>query len=109
MSTAGRTRAVNLGVDGVTLSGWMAEPDGPPRALVVALHGHGMTARYFTGPADPELSLLEVGAALGFLVWAPDRLGYGASVDTDLASFAMFHQAEFLHTAIPRFGEDHAV
>jgi pimeloyl-ACP methyl ester carboxylesterase len=106
MPTARRTRPVNVSVDGVTLSGWMAEPDGPPRALVVALHGHGMTARYFAGPADPELSLLEVGAALGFTVWAPDRLGYGASAGADPASFAMFPQAEFLHAALARFAED---
>ena len=79
MSSMPPIRPVNVSVDGVTLSGLLAEPDGKPRALVVALHGHGMTARYFAGPADPELSLLEVAAALGFTVWAPDRLGYGAS------------------------------
>ncbi len=108
MTAARRTRPVNVSVDGVTLSGWLAEPDGPPRALVVALHGHGMTARYFAGPTDPELSLLEVGAALGFTVWAPDRLGYGASVGSDPESFAMLAQAQFLRLALDRFGEDYA-
>jgi pimeloyl-ACP methyl ester carboxylesterase len=109
MSSAARTRPLNVSVDGVTLSGLLAEPDGPPRALVLALHGHGMTARYFAGPADPDLSLLEVGAALGYTVWAPDRLGYGASVGADPASCAMFAQAGFLHLATVRFAEDHPI
>jgi pimeloyl-ACP methyl ester carboxylesterase len=109
MSSMPPIRPVNVSVDGVTLSGLLAAPDGKPRALVVALHGHGMTARYFAGPADPELSLLEVAAALGFTVWAPDRLGYGASAGADPALFAMFRQSEFLNTAIARFVDDHAV
>jgi hypothetical protein len=109
MSIALRTRPVEVTVDGVTLSGLVAEPDGPPRALVVALHGHGMTARYFAGPADPHLSLLEVGAALGFTVWAPDRLGYRASAGANPALFAMLPQAEFLRMAMARFAEDQAV
>jgi pimeloyl-ACP methyl ester carboxylesterase len=109
MSTWWRTRPINVSVDGVTLSGLVAEPDGPPRALVLGLHGHGMTARYFAGPADRYLSLLEVGAALGFTVWAPDRLGYGASAGADPGSFAMFPQADFLHLAMARFAEDYAL
>jgi pimeloyl-ACP methyl ester carboxylesterase len=109
MSSAPRTRPVNVSVDGVTLSGLLAEPDGPPRALVVALHGHGMTARYFAGPANPDLSLLEVGAALGYTVWAPDRPGYGTSVGANPASLAMFPQAEFLHMALARFAGNHPV
>ena len=109
MSSAPHTRPVKVTVDGVTLSGLVAEPDGPPRALVLALHGHGMTARYFAGPADPELSLLEVGAALGYTVWAPDRLGYGMSAGADPASCAMFPQARFLHLAVARFAEDHPI
>ena len=109
MSTTGRTRPADISVDGVTLSGLVAEPDSPPRALVLALHGHGMTARYFAGPVDPQLSLLEVGAALGFTVWAPDRLGYGASVGADPASFAMFPQADFLQLALARFAEDYSL
>ena len=109
MSSTPRTRPVTVSVDGVTLSGLLAEPESTPRALIVALHGHGMTARYFAGPADPELSFLEVAAALGFLVWAPDRIGYGASAGADPALFAMFRQADILNAAIARFAEDHAV
>lgn len=105
----GRTRPFELSLDGLTLSGLLAEPDGEPRALLVALHGHGMTARYFAGPADPSLSLLELGAALGFAVWAPDRPGYGAAVDADPATFAMFPQAALLTDAIDRLAADRPV
>jgi pimeloyl-ACP methyl ester carboxylesterase len=93
----------------VTLSGLLAEPEGEPRALIVALHGHGMTARYFAGPADSDLSLLELGAQLGFTVWAPDRVGYGASKGADPALVKMFPQAALLNDAIDRFGESHPI
>jgi pimeloyl-ACP methyl ester carboxylesterase len=68
-----------------------------------------MTARYFAGPADPDLSLLELGAELGFTVWAPDRVGYGASEGADPALLKMIRQAEMLNDAIDRFGEAHPV
>lgn len=87
----------------LTLSGLLAEPDGPPRGLLFALHGHGMTARYFAGPADREGSLLELGAELGFVVWAPDRIGYGISAGADPAVFAMIPQAALLGTALDDF------
>lgn len=50
-----------------------------PRAVVVALHGGGSTAAYFDCPGHPSLSLLRIGAALGFTVIALDRPGYGSS------------------------------
>jgi pimeloyl-ACP methyl ester carboxylesterase len=50
-----------------------------PRAVVVALHGGGTTSAYFDCPAHPRLSLLRMGAALGFAVVALDRPGYGSS------------------------------
>jgi pimeloyl-ACP methyl ester carboxylesterase len=68
-----------------------------------------MTARYFAGPADLDLSLLEIGAALGYTVWAPDRLGYGASAGADPGWCAMFPQAAFLHLAVARFAEHHPI
>jgi pimeloyl-ACP methyl ester carboxylesterase len=110
MSAPGRTRAVEVTAGGLTLSGLLAEPDGTPRALVVALHGHGMTARYFAGPADPALSLLELGAALGFTVWAPDRVGYGASATVgDPSLLAMIPQSDVLSNAVDRFANSHDV
>jgi pimeloyl-ACP methyl ester carboxylesterase len=48
-----------------------------PRAVVVALHGGGASKEYFDTPVDPALSLLRLGAALGFTVVAVDRPGYG--------------------------------
>ncbi|WP_375482429.1 alpha/beta hydrolase [uncultured Mycobacterium sp.] len=71
-----RPRVVN--VDGVPMSGLLAEV-GQPRAVVVALHGGGTTCLYFDCPGHPSLSLLRLGAALGFTVIALDRPGYGAS------------------------------
>ena len=104
-----RTRSIDTAVGGLTLSGLLAEPDGEPTALIVALHGHGMTAQYFAGPAHRNSSLLELGAALGFTVWAPDRLGYGASAGADPKSFGLFPQAEVLNTAIERLSERYPV
>jgi pimeloyl-ACP methyl ester carboxylesterase len=63
----------------VELSGLLAVPESPPRALVLALHGGGMTAGYFHGRAHPDLSLLRLGRDLGFSVLALDRPGYGRS------------------------------
>jgi pimeloyl-ACP methyl ester carboxylesterase len=65
-------------VDGVPMSGLVAEAD-EPRAVVVAFHGGASTAAYFDCPGHPRLSLLRTGAALGFTVVALDRPGYGAS------------------------------
>src|SRR5688500_9512331 len=64
---------------GLELSGLLAVPAGRPRALVLALHGGGMTAEYFHGRAHPDLSLLRLGRDLGFSVLALDRPGYGRS------------------------------
>ncbi|MFH8894194.1 alpha/beta hydrolase [Streptomyces sp. NPDC017949] len=73
-------RAVTLDGGGIPLSGLLALPPGDaPRALVVALHGAGMSAGYFDSRARPGLSLLELGASLGHAVLALDRPGYGAS------------------------------
>lgn len=65
-------------VDGVPMSSLVAEAP-RPRAVVLALHGGGTTAAYFDCPGHPSLSLLRLGAALGFTVIALDRPGYGSS------------------------------
>ncbi|MFI7336336.1 alpha/beta hydrolase [Streptomyces sp. NPDC050085] len=87
--SSGAPSGVSPGVRRVTLttehrstplSGLLAGPDpahGPSRALVVALHGGGMSAGYFDGQAHPDVSLLALGARLGFTVLALDRPGYG--------------------------------
>ncbi|WP_188277233.1 alpha/beta hydrolase [Streptomyces sp. CBMA152] len=61
------------------LSALIAQPSGPPRATVVAVHGGGMSAGYFDGQAHPDVSLLTLGARLGYTVVAVDRPGYGLS------------------------------
>ncbi|SNX63787.1 alpha/beta hydrolase family protein [Streptomyces sp. TLI_55] len=73
-------RLITLDADGIPLSARLALPTHvPPRATVVALHGAGMSAAYFDGPAHPETSLLALAAELGFAAVAVDRPGYGAS------------------------------
>jgi pimeloyl-ACP methyl ester carboxylesterase len=74
--SAVRPRVVAAG--GVPMSALVAEAP-QPRAVVVALHGGGTTSAYFDCPGHPSLSLLRMGAALGFTVVALDRPGYGAS------------------------------
>ncbi len=65
-------------VDGVPMSGLLAEVD-EPKAVVVALHGGATTAAYFDCPGRPELSLLRTAPQLGYTVLALDRPGFGAS------------------------------
>ena len=73
-------RRLALAADAVTLSALVAEPRADePRATVVALHGGGMSAGYFDGQAHPDISLLALGAELGYTVLAVDRPGYGES------------------------------
>ncbi|WP_424858128.1 alpha/beta hydrolase [Streptomyces sp. SAI-170] len=73
-------RRITVPAGTVTLSGLQSEPShSPPRALIVALHGGGMSAGYFDGQAHPDLSLLSLGAHLGYRVVALDRPGYGGS------------------------------
>jgi pimeloyl-ACP methyl ester carboxylesterase len=65
-------------VDGIPMSGLIAEAAGP-RAVIVALHGGATTSAYYHSQVHPRASLLRAGAALGFTVIALDRPGYGAS------------------------------
>jgi len=64
--------------DGIPMSALVSEVS-RPRAVVVALHGGAVTSGYFDSRAQPRLSLLGTGAALGFTVIALDRPGYGSS------------------------------
>jgi alpha-beta hydrolase superfamily lysophospholipase len=65
-------------IDGIPMSALCAEVE-QPRAVLVAAHGGATTSRYFDLAGRPWLSLLRVGAQLGFTVVAVDRPGYGAS------------------------------
>ncbi|WP_141203711.1 alpha/beta hydrolase [Streptomyces griseorubiginosus] len=73
-------RGITLDADGITLSALLALPSQAPcRAMVVALHGAGMSASYFHGPAHPDTSFLDLATSLGFAAVAVDRPGYGLS------------------------------
>jgi pimeloyl-ACP methyl ester carboxylesterase len=103
-------RPILLDVAGLTLSGLLAEPpDAPPRATVVAVHGGGMRAGYFDGQADAGLSLLTLGARLGFTVLALDRPGYGHSAAQVPAGLTLDEQSAVLSQALDAFAERHTV
>ncbi|MFG3250338.1 alpha/beta fold hydrolase [Streptomyces sp. NPDC048187] len=71
-------RHITLTAGSSPVTGLLGEPSHEPsRALVVALHGGGMSARYFDGQAHPDVSLLTLGPRLGYTVLALDRPGYG--------------------------------
>jgi pimeloyl-ACP methyl ester carboxylesterase len=65
-------------VDGVPMSGLVAQAD-QPLGVIVAVHGGATSAAYFDCPGQPRLSLLRMAAARGFTTIALDRPGYGAS------------------------------
>lgn len=101
LDTAAPVRQVTVQAAGVQLSGLHCAPvSGPPRAMVVALHGAGMRAGYFHGPAHPSLSLLTLGAALGFSVLALDRPGYGLSAADFPDGLSLPEQSAVLHSAL---------
>ncbi|MGW6575031.1 alpha/beta hydrolase [Streptomyces sp. NPDC054945] len=101
-------RHITLDADGIVLSARLAQPvHVPPRATVVALHGAGMSAGYFDGPAHPETSLLAVGAELGFTVVAIDRPGYGRSADQLPYGQGFAAQSQTLAAALRRLAEQY--
>lgn len=103
-------RPLLLEAGGLTLSGLLAEPpDGAPRATVVAVHGGGMRAGYFDGQVHAGLSLLTLGARLGFTVLALDRPGYGRSAAQVPAGLTLDEQSAVLSEALDAFAERHAV
>jgi len=92
---------VTLDAGGITLSGLHIEPPGAsPRAVVVAVHGGGMTAGYFDGQAHPSVSLLGLGASLGFAVLSLDRPGYGRSAREVPHGQSLTEQSATLHAAL---------
>lgn len=102
-------RRITLDADGTTLSGLLSEPAQlPPRAVVVALHGGGVTSGYFDGQAHPDVSLLTLGAALGFTVLALDRPGYGASAGRHPGGLPLDGQAAAVRAGLTEFAARHA-
>jgi prepilin-type processing-associated H-X9-DG protein len=102
-------RPVTIDADGISLSGLMSGPDQEaPRAVIVALHGGGMNAGYFDGQAHPDVSLLALGARLGYTVLALDRPGYGASAACLPAGQRLTVQAAAVRCAVQAFRARHA-
>ncbi|MET9836145.1 alpha/beta hydrolase [Streptomyces sp. NPDC006385] len=101
-------RAVTIDADGVTVSGLLSEPVQDPRAVIVALHGGGMNAGYFDGQAHPDVSLLTLGARLGYTVLALDRPGYGSSAVRLPTGQGLGRQADTVRAAIAAFTAAHA-
>jgi prepilin-type processing-associated H-X9-DG protein len=76
--------------------------------VVVALHGGGMNAGYFDGQAHPDVSLLTLGARLGYTVLALDRPGYGVSAALVRGGQRLGAQATTVRAAIAAFTTAHA-
>ena len=98
---------VVLHAPGLELSGLLATPRTSPRALVLALHGGGMTSGYFHGRAHPDLSLLRLGQHLGFSVLALDRPGYGRSRAALPDGLSLREQALTVLHALDAFASTH--
>ncbi|KOT87171.1 thioesterase [Streptomyces sp. NRRL F-5755] len=101
-------RRIVLDAGGIKLSALLARPAHVPcRATIVALHGAGMGAAYFDGPAHPQTSLLAVAAELGFAVVAVDRPGYGASAEQLPLGQGVADQARTLAAGLNDFAACH--
>ncbi|MFE9022947.1 alpha/beta hydrolase [Streptomyces sp. NPDC007808] len=107
MADAPEIHSITLDAAGVPISALLAEPAGPPRAVVVAIHGGGMSAGYFHSRARPGLSLLDLGVRLGYSVLAVDRPGYGASAPHLPEGQTLDGQATTLHAALDDFAGGH--
>ncbi|HUH68933.1 MAG TPA: alpha/beta fold hydrolase [Mycobacterium sp.] len=92
--------------DGVPMSALVAEAE-QPRAVVVALHGGGTTSTYFDCPGHPSLSLVRMGAALGFTVIALDRPGYGISAAYSEAMARPEQRVDLAYAAVERILGEH--
>jgi len=97
----GALRCREYAAEGYTLSGIEAGPLDGGRGVVLALHGSGYSGRYWDANADPDNSLLRLGARLGFCVVAIDRLGYGRTGElADTALPSLDNQARLLGAVI---------
>ncbi|NEA63753.1 alpha/beta hydrolase [Streptomyces sp. SID12488] len=105
----GSVRRVTVDADGLPLSALLSEPEhGPARAVVVALHGGGLNARYFDARTRPGLSLLNLGSSLGYTVLALDRPGYGLSAERLPLGQRLVDQAASVRAALQDFASHHA-
>ncbi|CAL9618617.1 hypothetical protein SUDANB6_05809 [Streptomyces sp. enrichment culture] len=105
MAETPKIQRITLDAAGVPMSALLAEPADATRAVVVAIHGGGMSAGYFDSRSRPGLSLLELGARLGYCVLAVDRPGYGASAPHLPEGQTLAQQAVTLHAALGDFAD----
>lgn len=97
-------RRITLDAAGIPLSALISEPvEAPTRAVVVAVHNSGTNADYFDGRAHPQLSLLTLGAALGYTVVAVDRPGYRLSATQLPHGLGLLDQGAALRAALDDF------
>ncbi|MDA3647683.1 alpha/beta fold hydrolase [Saccharopolyspora indica] len=110
LGSTAEVREVRLNAGAAVLSGLLARPsEVPPKAVVLALPGGGMRAGYFHGPAHRDLSLLDLGASLGYAVLALDRPGYGSSAATAPQGMTLADQASTVLTALAGFAAAHEI
>ncbi|MGD9531626.1 MAG: alpha/beta hydrolase [Pseudonocardia sp.] len=93
---------IEIDVDGRRLSGRMAEPDAPARAIVFALHGGSYSSRYYDLRSAPRASALRTYATLGYRMIALDRPGYGAAAGIAPAECGFPAQAALLRAVVAR-------
>ncbi|WP_369222390.1 alpha/beta hydrolase [Streptomyces sp. R39] len=96
---------VVIELDGMRLSGRYAAPAGPPRALIVALHGGSVTSAIYDETIPGEAPFLDIAAQLGFATLALDRPGYGAAAALDPTDAAFDRQVPVLRAAVERAWE----
>jgi pimeloyl-ACP methyl ester carboxylesterase len=89
--------ACTLSCGALQLSARRSDPSRQsPKATIVALPGGGYTGAYWHHPKYPESSLLDLGAHLGYRVFAVDRPGYGASSAQHPEGVGLAEQVECL-------------
>lgn len=98
------TTLIDLSVDGRRITGLAAGGDAADSPLIVALHGGGYGSGYFDVRGH---SLLHLGAAARFPVFALDRPGYGGSDPLPGGRAAFGASAEVLDAAIGALWADH--
>ncbi|WP_213016755.1 alpha/beta fold hydrolase [Mycobacterium vicinigordonae] len=84
-----------------------AQEQSEPKAVIVAIHGGGTSAVYFDCPGHPELSLLRLGASLGFTVIAIDRPGHGSSAAYPEAVQTPAQRVDLAYGAVERILGEH--
>ncbi|MFI9505108.1 alpha/beta hydrolase [Nocardia sp. NPDC052566] len=99
-------RRIDLAAGELTLSALLCAAENP-RAVVVALHGAGTGAHYFDGRAHPDVSLLALGARLGYTMLAIDRPGYHGSTPEFPGGQSISRQAHTIAIALRNFRADH--